>query len=414
MNFPRNIENAVKFTLKENRSVLLLGPPFCGKSHTLSSISYSIFIDLKKKPESSHARWNPALLRKVVLSKKVGSSKLPIIILDSIQETKYLWPCISELLKQKVGLFILTSSSKEALRFMKNNPLDAYSLNPLILDEIPDSHRNLEQLIFNGSIPQVLKETQQKNREFTLNKLFQKITDRCIQENVRNPKAFSEALTHFCENSGNSPNFRNWARTIGISHSTMAKYFNILEVQMLIQTFKPFNTHPSNTKQGQKYIFFDMGLRRVGAKEGLKPPASFKNHLFKQWVGLELKRMTEKLAVSASIQFEKKYSGTEIDWVIVSKHGAIPVMVQWNKFPSQKEARALKTYFKENPQTPHAFIIYLGRAVQKLSKNITAVPWFNLSEVLQNATKPATNNNWIDIKSNLKSSLKKILNPPIN
>lgn len=106
-------------------------------------------------------------------------------------------------------------------------------------------------------------------------------------------------------------------------------------------------------------------------------------HLFEQYIGLELIRMLRLTHPRASLRYWSDPSGPEVDWVIESSKGYIPIEVKWTDAPTQKDAKHLYTFLKEYPTAKKGFILCQTPYSMKISENITAISWNNISEIFE-------------------------------
>ena len=182
-----------------------------------------------------------------------------------------------------------------------------------------------------------------------------------------------------CIESGNMIRFRKLSQDIGVAHTTIRDYFNILEDCMVAVRFDPVTRNPSRKRlsKASKYLIFDLGVRRLGAQEGRQLSQKTLAHLFEQWVGLELSRRCPPLA---KIQFWRDHAGPEVDWVVVKDGHYIPVEVKWSATPSEKDARHLQP-FLDDYGGQKGFVICQVARPQQLTPSVVALPWQMLGDV---------------------------------
>ena len=87
--------------------------------------------------------------------------------------------------------------------------------------------------------------------------------------------------------------FRKLSQKIGVAHTTIATYYQILEDCLVAERIESFVETKTRRRllQTPKYLFFDLGVRRISANEGTKPPTQYLGVLFEQFIGLELLRL---------------------------------------------------------------------------------------------------------------------------
>ena len=166
---------------------------------------------------------------------------------------------------------------------------------------------------------------------------------------VRNLGAFARFLEMAAVESGNVLNLRNIGREVRVAHTTVSSYFEVLEDCLIVERIDPLvksRTRKRLTK-ASKYLFFDLGVRRLCAREGVRLPQEIMGHLLEQWVGLELVRLSRIKDRRWKIRFWRDPSGPEVDWVIDFGDEYVPVEVKWTDSPTEKDTRHLNVFIQE-------------------------------------------------------------------
>ena len=80
------------------------------------------------------------------------------------------------------------------------------------------------------------------------------------------------------------------AGDVGVAHTTIAAYYQILEDCLIAERIEPLTASATRKRltRSDKYLLFDMGVRRMAAREGRRVLPARWGQLFEQWVGLEL------------------------------------------------------------------------------------------------------------------------------
>lgn len=383
----RQLENQLNHHLSRGKSVLLLGPRQTGKSTLLSRIENDLYISLLLPSTRQRYEKNPSQLYGEVVQIKSDSKnkKKPLIILDEIQKVPILLDVIQELIDNKIAQFILTGSSARKLRKSPNvNLLPGRVIN-LRLDPLtyPETHNNnIKNLILYGSLPGIYTEKNKQNKNDDLMSYVETYLEEEIRAEaiVRNVGNFARFLEYAGLESGNVVSFRAISQEIGVSHTTISSYFEILEDCLIAERVDPItksNTRNRLTKSS-RYILFDLGVRRICAGEGIHLTEQRFGQLFEQFIGLELIRYTRTQRKLVSINFWRDPSGPEVDWVVTANNQYIPIEVKWTKAPTLKDARHLELFMQEYPQAKKSYIVCRAPNAIQLKKNITALPWQEL------------------------------------
>ena len=136
-----------------------------------------------------------------------------------------------------------------------------------------------------------------------------------------------------------------------------------------------------NCYKTQKYLFYDLGVRRLAAREGRKLSRMDMWHLFEQYVGLELIRMSRLAQQRFSVKYWRDAAGLEVDWVIETEGRYIPIEVKSTHLPTLQDAKHLQIFLNEYKQAKKGFIICQTPHPMKISDKIYALPWNRMSEV---------------------------------
>ena len=94
---------------------------------------------------------------------------------------------------------------------------------------------------------------------------------------VRKLGTFSRFLQLAALESGGISHFRGIAQELGLAHTTVAGYYEVLEDCLIAERIDPLSESRTRKKltKSPRYLFFDLGVRRAAAEEGrrLRPGA---------------------------------------------------------------------------------------------------------------------------------------------
>ncbi len=379
----RNAQKPLEKYLKSNKSVLLLGPRQTGKTTLLEQIPADLRLSLVAPRTRRRYEKDPGLLSQEIeqLQKNKNKKRLRIIV-DEVQKVPELLDVAQDIIDRDKAQFILTGSSARKLRRMKSinllpgRVLQMY-LDPLSLDEL-DNPR-LEDLLLQGSLPGVLTDPQADLQDAQLESYVDTYLEEEVRAEalVRNLGAFSRFLELVGIESGKIFSFRNLSQELGISHTTVADYFGILEDCLIAERIEPI-THSATRKKltrSCRYLLFDMGVRRFCAREPRQLSNPRMGELFEHWVGLELVRLARHSSPKCRLRFWRDPGGPEVDWVLERNREYIPVEVKWNEAPKREDAKHLRLFLSEYPQAKKAYIVCRTPRAYSIDANITALPW---------------------------------------
>lgn len=380
----RIIEEPIKHALERNKSVLLLGARQTGKTTLIEQLAADFVVTLIQPAIRQRYEQNPSILTGEVEALAEGKKKQPLVCIDEVQKVPEIMDVVQDLIDRKVAKFVLTGSSARKLRVgSKINLLPgrvvSLRLDPLTYAELASIKTNLEELLMYGSLPGIMLAPDLADREIDLASYVTTYLEEEIRAEaaVRNVGLFSRFLNLAASESGNIVNFSKLSQEIGVAHTTIASYYQILEDCLIAERIDPLIKTKVRRKltKTPKYLFFDLGIRRVSAGEGVKLPAKYLGQLFEQFVGLELIRYINLQISRAKIYFWRDANGPEVDWVLEKGENYFPIEVKWTDRPTQNDIKYLQLFRNEYANAKTGFIICRVPRKIKLSENIYALPW---------------------------------------
>ncbi len=201
---------------------------------------------------------------------------------------------------------------------------------------------------------------------------------------VRDLGHFARFLELAASESGKLVNFTKLSQEIGISHSTIANYYQILEDCLVAERIEPIITSKTRRKltKTQKYLLYDLGVRRIAAREGRLLSREQMGHVFEQYVGLELIRLIRLSEKRITLKFWRDLTGIEVDWVIDINGVYIPIEVKWTTTPTIQDTKHLQIFLDEYPESKMGYIICQTPHRMKLSDKILALSWNHIDDFL--------------------------------
>jgi predicted AAA+ superfamily ATPase len=314
------------------------------------------------------------------------AGRRPLVVLDEVQKAPVILDVVQDLIDRGKANFILTGSSARKLRRgaqvnLLPGRLVAFRMDPFSLREVPAD--NLDERIFYGSLPGILAVEDPADREIDLESYVTTYLEEEIRAEavVRNLGDFARFLELAASESGGIINLRKLSQEIGVSHTTIGAYYQILEDCLIAERIEPLTqskTRKKLTKSG-KFVFFDLGVRRLAAREGIKPPRDTMGILFEQFVGLELIRSAHVKGRGTAVRFWRDPDGPEVDWIIEENGMYIPLEVKWTDSPEQRDVRHLEVFLSEYKPAKQGFLICRVPRKTRLSEKVFALPWQSLN-----------------------------------
>lgn len=387
----RLLEKKITDIINLDKSILLLGPRQTGKTTLVTHIAADRYLTLANPQNRQRYEKEPfALTAEIELLAVKSAGKKVLIIIDEIQKIPILMDAVQDLIDRKIAKFILTGSSARKLRRghdinLLPGRVIPIRLDPLSQKELVVSYRSLDNLLLDGSLPEITLQDNFKQRELLLEAYVTIYLEEEIRAEalVRKLADFARFLELAAAESGKIVNFTKLSQEIGISHSTIASYYQILEDCLVAERIEPIIASKTRRKlsKTQRYLLYDLGVRRIAAREGRRLSREQMGHLFEQYVGLELLRNIRVSHQRYVLKYWRDPSGPEVDWVVETMEGFIPIEVKWTTLPTLRDAKHLRIFLNEYPSAKKGFIICQTPHPMQITDAIVALPWDHISDV---------------------------------
>jgi predicted AAA+ superfamily ATPase len=391
---PRIVESRVRHALDRQKSVLLLGPRQTGKTTLVETLKPDLLLNFLRPEIRQRYERAPHLRGAEVeaLAPRTRASR-PVVVLDEVQRVPELVNVVQDLVDRRLARFVLTGSSARKLRRGGGVNLLPGRLLPLRLDPLSLAERvpaTLEQALLYGSLPGIALAADDAAREedlraYTTLYLEEEVRAEAL---VRNLGRFSRFLQLAALEAGNISHFRGIARELGVPHTTVAGYYEILEDCLIAERIDALSESRTRKKltKSPRYLFFDLGVRRAAAEEGRRLPPRVLGTLFEQFVGLELLRAIRQSVGGLRLRFWRDPDGPEVDWILEGEDLWLPVEVKWSDAPTERDTRHLRTFLSEYPKAREGVVVCRTPRRFKLAPNITAVPWQEIPRLAESLT----------------------------
>ena len=387
----RSLKEKLAKALERGKSVLLLGPRQTGKTTLIQEYKADLEITLLISKTRRQYEADPDQLIREVQALKLAKGSLPLVVIDEVQKVPALMDGVQYLIDHRVAQFILTGSSARKLRSHKNvnflpGRVIQLRLDPFTLEELPSPLPSVEDFLLYGSLPAIRLETDNAIREEELDSYVDLYLEEEVRAEalVRDIGAFENFLRLAAIESGNVVNFDKISQDIGVARTTISAYYQILEDCLIAERIEPYAESRSRKKltKSPKYLLFDLGLRRLAAKELPSLPHKYLGSLFEQFIGLELIRWARLQSHKTTVHFWRDPSGPEIDWLLNRDQSLLPIEVKWTDNPSLRDAKHLELFLREYTSATKGYIVCQVSRPQILSEGIEAISWRDLMQKL--------------------------------
>ncbi len=383
---PRLVEKALRYHLVRKKSILLLGPRQTGKTTLIKQLKPDLNLNFMLPRVRLQYEKDPTLLEREVLNLNLAC---PLVILDEVQKIPDLLDTVQVLIDEQKAQFVLTGSSARKLRTGKNINLlpgrvVTLRVDPLVREEFPLA--DLETFLLDGSLPGVLTTSVLADRQTDLFTYVENYLESEIRAEavVRNIGSFAQFLTLASLESGNTVSFRAISQEIGVAHTTIARFYEVLEDCLIVETIPAYSLSATRKRlsQNNKYLFFDLGVARLCSQQPRALTRDNAGRLFEQFVGLEILRSLRTHTPEAQVMYWRDLNGPEVDYVVQFQGQLFIFEVKWTENPTLQDAKHLITFLKEYEKAKEALVICLCAQRIQLANRVFAIPWQELQDVL--------------------------------
>ncbi|MDX2346328.1 MAG: AAA family ATPase [Legionella sp.] len=389
---PRLLEKNIQQALARQKSVLLLGPRQTGKTTLIKEqIKPDIQYTFAHVATRQRYEKDPALLESELEEKIKTFKSPPLIFIDEVQKIPSVMDIAQHLIDDQKAQFILSSSSARKLKTGTNLNLlpgrvVSLHMTPLLYQESAAFKLPIEQILLYGTLPGIMRDIDVEAKEIDLYAYVSTYLEDEIRAEalVRNIGSFSRFLEVAAGETGKQLSFTRLSQDLGISDTTIANYYQILEDCMLILRIDPLSKSYTKRRlvKSPKYLFFDLGVRRACANESTGLPQKIMADLFEQYVGTELVYQSQLKSPQIKVRYWRDTAGPEIDYVLDIAHRYIPIEVKWSSKADIHDARHLKKFIYEY-QTDLAYIICQTPHRYQLTENIIVLPWQDIHTIYE-------------------------------
>lgn len=324
---PRILEESITLSLQRNPATAVLGPRQCGKStlvrHLLEGYKNALYLDLER----------PSDLQKLEDAEWFLSSQQDkLVCLDEIQRKPELFPLLRSLIDQvgRKGMYLLLgSASRELLQQSSESLAGRISfkqLTPFLWKEIA-TISGLETYISRGGFPRsYLADTDVVSYEWRLDFINTFLERDLLQFAGFTPTTMRRLWQMLAHTNGQTVNYSALGSSLGVSHTTIRNYIDLLEGTFMLRQVKPFsgNTKKRLVKSPKVYLS-DTGI--INALLSLRNFEQAAGHpvFGSLWETIILANLMGHYPM-LDITFYRTNHGAEIDFSI--SNGAIRVAVE--------------------------------------------------------------------------------------
>ena len=405
---PRTLEPVLQKAVLEFPAVVLVGPRQSGKTTLLKHLFSDSYNLISLEPPD---------VRLAALNDPRGFLNLypPPVVFDEIQYTPVLLPYIKEQIdmnRNQPGQYILTGSQNLLLMqqvteslagraaVLKLLPFSQWEIAGMPGRKLPwersaEEHGpdfplqaqvpgELWTQIIRGYYPEIVLSPEHDARLWQAS-YVQTYLERDLRNlrNIGDLTLFQTFLRALAARCAQLMNLSELARDVGISVNTVKDWVSILEASFQIFILRPYFANIGKRLiKSPKIYFVDTGLLcyLVGLRDiehaaaGPMGGAIFENLVVSELLKIYLHRGEEP-----AMYFWRTAAGAEVDLVIETQDGIIPMEIKLSETPRPEMAKELIGFQRDfKGKTAPGYVIHPGKMTLPLGHGVTSLPLMNL------------------------------------
>lgn len=316
----------------------ILGPRQCGKStlarHIITELNTeAVYLDLERPSDLQKledAEW--------FLSRQKGK----LVCLDEIQRKPELFPVLRSLVDEngESGQFLILGSASRDLIKQSSESLAGRiiykNLTPFLWDEIR-AETNLESYMIKGGFPRSILAGDKVSMEWRESFITTFLERDLLQFAGFSPVSMRRLWQMLAYSNGQTANYSALGSSLGISHTSVKKYIDLLEGTFMVRQLRPYegNTKKRLVKSPKVYIT-DSGLTTALLKLRSFEEAAGHPAFGALWESVVIENIKGHYP-DLECSFYRSNHGNEIDLVIV--HGTSVIAIECKSTLSPKLSR---------------------------------------------------------------------------
>ncbi len=379
----RKIQQQIQQSLKNKKSILLLGPRQTGKSTLIQSMVPDKEFNLIRQTTFLEFVKNSDYLEQVL------KSELPkggMVFIDEVQRVSSVLNTIQYLIDKKMGYqFILTGSSARKLKKGHANllpgRLHTYDLGPIVSSEL-SYQANTKSMMSFGSLPGVVTE----NQTSEIKKLLKSYTTTYLNEEIKaealtkNLEGFTRFLFNIAVDSTKYLDLTKVSKMIGVPRQTTQRFFEILEDTLIVQRIEAFaKSEKRRLIQHPRFFLFDNGVLNA-LLNNFNCSADRKGQLFENLFVMQLSSSLRASGLDYRLSSYRTDSGAEVDVILEVEGKTYAIEIKSGAFKNS-DLSGLKSFKKFFGKTVDSFVV-LPDGNSRTVDDIQILPWQNFLKML--------------------------------
>lgn len=346
----------------------IVGPRQCGKTTLARQFGAEHFFDLENPRDA-------ALLAEPQLALEALSG---LIVIDEIQRLPGLFPLLRHLVdtRPEQRYLILGSASRDLLRQSAESlagRIAYHELGGLRLEDVGGAE--WRKLWMRGGLPRAFTAPTDAVAGLWLEQYIATFLERDIPQLGINlpPATMRRFWTMLCHYHGQVLNYSEFARSFGVSDTTVRRYLDILEGAFMVRLLQPWHANIGKRLVKRPKVYFrDSGLLHALLSVRSGRDLAAHNKLGASWEGFALEAAARVLGKrSEELAFWATHSGAEVDlfWQEHGRNWAVEV-----KYADAPRMTRSMTNALEDLDLAHLWVLYPGDRAYPLADKASTLP----------------------------------------
>ena len=385
---PRFRTKDIERSLRQNPVTAILGPRQCGKTTIAKEIMEkhnqgTIYLDIER----------PSDLRKLDQAEWfLESQSDKLIVIDEIQRKPELFPLLRSLTDEKGtnGQYLILGSASRDLLQQSSETLAGRiryaELSPFTWNEVEENTSlRIEDYLDRGGFPRsILAEDSEASFDWRINFITTFLERDLLQFEGFPPETMRRLWKMIAHNNGQTINLSRFGGSLGISHTTVRRYIDLLKSAFMLHVVSPLETNmKKRLVKSPKVYVCDCGL--TNALLDLHGFDHITGHSVfgSLWESVVLSELRLRFP-KAEISFMRTSNGSEIDFILTYGQKTVAIECKAGKSPSLNRGNysVLRSL-----QPDSTFVVIPESTKYLLKENIFAVGLTELCKDLETLLK---------------------------
>lgn len=234
--------------------------------------------------------------------------------------------------------------------------------------------------VFKGFLPPVLRLKKSRDASLWWEGYVRTYLERDLRDlsQIASLGDFRKIMEILALRTGSILNETDVARDLGMSQPTTHRYINLLETSCLFTKLRPYTRGRSKRViKAPKSYFLDSGLAAclAGYRDPGSLPAEFAGHLFESMILSHLSTLAG--LVRADLYYWRTFGGREreVDFIVEKEGTLVAIETKLADKITYDDIQNIMCFMNDNKNCAAGLVVYRGRELTYLTKNIMAVPW---------------------------------------